>query len=713
MLFEDWLRLLRSRWITICVSMVVAVLGAILITWKTTPLYEASTRLFVSTTPVSGEAYLSEIYAGASFSQERIKSYAALLRGETLHQRTIEKLGPEMSDMTATVKASAETGTVLIDLSVVDESPIRARDFANAMSEEFVVMVEELETREGSTQSFSGVIVEQAATAPETPIEPNKERNIAIGVLVGLVLGITLAILRELFDKTVKHSGPLEAITGAKLIGSIPFDKRREQEPATDFDSEDDARSAEAFRKLRTHIQFLSADNPPRVIVVVSPMPGEGKSTTAINLALALVEAEKSVLLLDADMRRPTLAGRLNLVDSVGLSTVLRGQASLAEVLQESSFPGLTVLAAGETPSNPSELLGSTAASQLFSDVRARFDYVIVNSPPLLAVTDPAVLAVNADGVLLLARFGKSTRGELAHATRNLKDLGASIFGTVFTMVPEASEPYSYSYSYYEDDGDDTAQPKTHPKSPPKSAAATPPPRGSEGGRHRANPKPDQGTDEHRLNEDRLNSVDSGDFNELSVRDGNGSEARTRAEAFATLAGFEVDQLRKRSQEGLTGLTTVPDTLKRLEFALHNPRVPGPYLGVLFCGIDQFEAINTTWGPAFGDIVIATLAMRIRQSVRQGDTVGPIGPAETLVLLPGVHSLDNVTMVAEKIRIRAEEPLHHSGVTIHATISIGASLAIPGESESSLRTRMETAMDAARADGGNRCHSVPVTANSG
>ncbi len=705
-LFEDWLRLLRSRWITICLSLVVTVLGAIVINWKTTPLYEASTRLFVSTTPASAESYLSEIYAGASFSQERIKSYTALLRGETLHQRTIEKLGPEMNDMTATVKASAETGTVLIDLSVVDESPIRARDFANAMSDEFVVMVEELETREGSTTSFSGVIVEQAATAPETPVVPKKERNIAIGVLAGLILGIGLAVTRELFDKTVKNSGPLEQITGAKLLGSIPFDKKRQKEPAANFDSEDDSPTAEAFRKLRTHVQFLSTDNPPRVIVVASAMPSEGKSTTAINLALALVEAGHSVLLLDADMRRPTLAGRVNLVDSVGLSTVLSNQASLDEVLQESSFPGLTVLAAGDTPSNPSELLGSMAAKQLFSDVRARFDYVIVNSPPLLAVTDPAVLAVNADGVLLLARFGKTTRGELAHATRNLKDLGASIFGAVFTMVPEASVPYSYSYGYYDDDGTEQPTPSSDRKSPAKPVTVNPPPPGPERGQHRrANPKTDQGTEA-----DRKNPVDSADFSELSVQNGNGTEASTRAEAFATLAGFEVDQLRKRSQEGLTGLTTIPETLSRLKFALHNPRVPGPHLGVLFCGIDQFEAINTTWGPAFGDIVFATQAMRIRQSVRQGDTVGPIGPHETLVLLPGVHSLDNVTMVAEKIRIRAEEPLHHSGVTIQATISIGATLAIPGESESKLRARAEEAMDAAKQDGGNTCRSVPIPA---
>ena len=177
-----------------------------------------------------------------------------------------------------------------------------------------------------------------------------------------------------------------------------------------------------------------------------------------------------------------------------------------------------------------------------------------------------------------------------------------------------------------------------------------------------------------------------------------------------TLAEFEIDLVRERSREGLTGLTTIPETLDRLKFALDGPRVYGPHLGVLYCGIDHFETINETWGPAFSDIVLATLAMRIRQSVRQGDTVGRIGWDAALLLLPGVHSLDNVAGVAEKIRGRAEEPIHHSGVTIHATLSIGATLAVPGESESTLRARAEAAMDAAKLDGGNKCRSLPAPA---
>ncbi|MGB0971257.1 MAG: recombinase family protein [Mycobacterium sp.] len=181
-------------------------------------------------------------------------------------------------------------------------------------------------------------------------------------------------------------------------------------------------------------------------------------------------------------------------------------------------------------------------------------------------------------------------------------------------------------------------------------------------------------------------------------------------EILATVAEFEIDLLRTRSREGLTGLTTIPETLDRLKFALDSPRVHGPHLGVLLCAIDDFYKIEETWGQAYSNIVLANLAMRMRRSVRQGDTVGRISWDAALILLPGVHSLDNVTLVAEKIRGRAEEPILHSGVTIHATLSIGATLAVPGESESTLRARAEEAMEAAKRDGGNQCRSVPAPA---
>lgn len=454
MSIQDFFKLLRVRWMIVCAATVVAVLGAVVLSLVTTPLYQASTRLFVSTT--SGSS-LSDIYQGNRLSQERVVSYAQLLTGVTLAQRTIDKLGLDMdaSELQENISASAKPETVLIDVSVLDKSPVRARDIANTLSDEFVAMVRELETPESGAAPDARVVVEQRASLPDKPVVPRIKRNLAVGLALGIVAGVGLAVLRDLLDNTVKSRETLEDITGVGLVGSIPMDKDRRKQPAIAFEGDNSA-IAEAFRKLRTNLQFLAVDNPPRVIVVTSSMPHEGKSTTAINIALALAESERSVLLIDGDMRRPTLAKYMDLVGSVGFSTVLSGAASVDDSLQKTRFPGLTVLTSGAIPPNPSELLGSQSARKLLTELRSKFDYVVIDSTPLLAVTDAAILAAAADGVLIMARFGQAKRDQLAHAVGNLESVGAPLLGAVFTMMPvRGRSSYSYSYTYY---GTDAAQ---------------------------------------------------------------------------------------------------------------------------------------------------------------------------------------------------------------------------------------------------------------
>lgn len=458
---QDFVKVLRARWLTVSVTVAVAVLAAVVFSLLTTPLYQASTRLFVST---NGGATLAETYQGNRVSQDRVLSYANLITGETLAQRTIDKLGLDATagELSAKVSANAKLDTVLIDVSVLDESPVRARDIANALSDEFVVMVRELETPDNGAPPSARVVVEQRASIPARPVVPKTARNIAAGFALGLALGLALAVLRDLLDNTVKNRETLEEITGSGIVGSIPLDKERRKHAAISFETDNSA-IAEAFRKLRTNLQFLAVDNPPRVIAVTSSTPSEGKSTTAINIALALAEAENNVLLVDGDMRRPTLHKYLDLVQPVGFSTVLSGQATLDEALQKTSFPGLTVLTSGDIPPNPSELLGSKTAKKLISEMRAEFDYVVVDSTPLLAVTDAAILATCADGVLIMARFGQTKREQLTHAVSNLTDVGVSVLGAVFTMTPtRGGAAYSYNYSYY---GEGTGRKSPRPAS--------------------------------------------------------------------------------------------------------------------------------------------------------------------------------------------------------------------------------------------------------
>lgn len=437
----------------------IGLLGAVAATLLTTPTYQASTRLFVST--AAGDS-LADVYQGTLFSQERVLSYTELLTGETVAQRTIDELnlGMTASELAEKVTATAKPDTVLINVEVSDESAVRARDIANALSDEFVTVARELETPEDGSTPDARVVVEQRATTPNDPITPKTLNNLLTGLAIGAFAGFGLALLRHYLDTTVKLQDELENIASTGLVGTIPVDKSRKLEPAIAFEGDTSA-IAEAFRKLRTNLQFIAVDHPPRVIVIASSAPGEGKSTTAINIASALAEAGHSVCLVDGDMRRPMLAKYLNVVGTVGLTTVLSGAVQLAQALQETSTPGLTVLASGPTPPNPSELLGSVAAKKVLSELRTKFDYVIVDSSPLLAVTDAAILAAAADGVLILARFGHTKRDHLAIAVGNVRDVGAQVLGAVFTMTPPQAQSYDYS-SY----GDRTSQDSSESQSP-------------------------------------------------------------------------------------------------------------------------------------------------------------------------------------------------------------------------------------------------------
>lgn len=438
--------MLRHRWITVCVTAMLTIAAAVSFTLAQTPVYQASTRLFVSTT--SGKT-VSELYNGNRLSQERVLSYTELIMGETLAQRTIDRLGLDMSAATlkTSVAAKSRPDTVLIDVSVRDPSPVRARDIANAISDEFVVMVRELETPNEGASPDARVVVEQRASVPTAPVVPKKLRNLILGILLGTMLGIGLAVLREMLDNTVKTRETLEEVVGTGVVGAIPFDKKLHNEAAIAFETDNSA-TAEAFRKLRTNLQFLSVDNPPRLIVITSTTPSEGKTTTSINIALALAEADHNVVLVDGDLRRPVLASYLGLVGAVGFSTALSGAAPLEEVLQKTKYPRLTVLASGPVPPNPSELLGSQAARNLLEQLRAQFDYVILDSAPLLAVADSAILSTEADGAIIAVRSAKTKRDQLAHAIGTLKDVGAPVLGAILTMMPTRGGG-AYNYQYY------------------------------------------------------------------------------------------------------------------------------------------------------------------------------------------------------------------------------------------------------------------------
>lgn len=448
---RDYIRVLRKRWQFIVLLTVVAVLGAGAASVLATPEYEARTQLFVST-QASGTA--GELLQGSNFTQQRVKSYADVVTSPVVLEPVVSDLGLEETprELAERVSAEAPLDTVLINISVRDASPEQAARIANAVGESFTTVITELEEPTDDGSSPVRISTVDPASVPEAPVSPNTPLNLALGLLVGLALGVGAAVLRETLDTSVRGEDDVREVTDASVLGGIAWDAEAPKRPLIVQSSPHSTR-AEAFRQLRTNLQFVDVANHPRSIVITSSVPGEGKSTTVANLAITMAEAGSRVCLLEGDLRRPMVTQYLGLESSAGLTTVLIGRAELADVIQPWGSGNLHVLPSGRVPPNPSELLGSAAMEKLLHTLEESYDTVIIDAPPLLPVTDAAVLSKLADGAVIVVGSQKINRDQLARAVANLEAVDARLLGVVLNLLPtkgpDAYSYYSYGYASY------------------------------------------------------------------------------------------------------------------------------------------------------------------------------------------------------------------------------------------------------------------------
>lgn len=444
---RDYLRILRTRWMLIVLSGLAGVGAAAALTLASTPQYASSARLFVSTSSADDDAQANQ---GGQFSLQRVKSYANLLTGEVIARRVVERLDldEDPRELASQITATSAIDTVILTIKVTDPSPVRAKRLTDAVAEEFVSYVAELETPPGKDEATIKATIVDPANSPGAPVSPIPERNVAMGLILGLLIGAGIAVLRETLDTTIRSPKQLEELLNAPILGSIGFDTDAVDTPlVTSLDTY--APRTEAFRVLRTNLQFVDPDQQHKVFVITSSLPSEGKTTTAVNLALVLAEGGERVVLIEADLRRPKVAEYLRLESSVGLTTVLAGRAELKDVLQPTSHPRLTMLASGAIPPNPAELLKSKTMASVLDDLRQGFDIVLIDSPPLLPVTDGALLAAHADGALLIVRHGKTTVDQVTAAQDRIESVGAHTAGVILTMVKaSATDAYGYGYGY-------------------------------------------------------------------------------------------------------------------------------------------------------------------------------------------------------------------------------------------------------------------------
>ncbi|MBM7783840.1 polysaccharide biosynthesis tyrosine autokinase [Tenggerimyces flavus] len=445
---REYLRTIRKQWLILTICAALAVAAAAILVLRTTPVYAAKTTLFVSVTQTEDSA--ASAYQGGLFSQQRAKSYTDLVSGESVTTAVIQDLNLQMkpSELAAKVKAKVVPDTVLLDITVTDTDPRRAQALAAAVSSQFAKFVTELERPSPDSPSPIKATVIDAPEVPTSPIAPTPTRTLGLGLVLGLAFGVAIAVLRESLDNSIKTPDVLSARTGAPTLAVIAHDQEAATNPLV-VQIEPRSPRAEAFRQLRTNLQFIDVDRSPKTIVLTSSVPSEGKTTTTCNLALTLAQAGQRVILVEGDVRRPRVGEYLGIESAVGLTSVLIGRVDPEDAIQPWGDIPLEVLASGPIPPNPSELLQSRAMQLLLKELDKRADVILIDAPPLLPVTDAALLARQADGAVLIVRHGKTTGDQVEQAIGNLAKVDARLLGTVLNMAPaKGPEAYTYGYGY-------------------------------------------------------------------------------------------------------------------------------------------------------------------------------------------------------------------------------------------------------------------------
>lgn len=429
---RSYARALRRSWWLI---VVVAILGAAIgygYSKAQTRRYASHLTFWVATPTLNGQ----DANASNQFAQERAASYAALLTSDSLAERVIANARLKMSPsvLTREITASAELNTILVDVTITDPSPDRAYRIGQSIGAEFPKLVDDLDNRSSAGGSAVSLQVVSGPTRSNVPVSPRTRLNVLLGAALGLLIGLALAVLRETLDVSVRAAETMRELTGAPMLGSIPYTSTVRNQPLVLQDATYSAR-AEALRQLRTNLQFIDAAHPARIIVITSAVAGEGKSLVAVNLALVTAEAGRSVAVVEADMRKPRISELLGLDGTVGLSTVLAGQVNYEDAVQRWGTNHLDVLSSGLPPPNPSELLNGARMTELIAGLRGRYDMVIIDTPPLVPVTDAAVIAAQVDGAVLVIRHGRTRRGHLRSAIAALNAVHARLLGNVMNMT--------------------------------------------------------------------------------------------------------------------------------------------------------------------------------------------------------------------------------------------------------------------------------------
>lgn len=444
MSFVEYLVLLQRRW-RIWVSMIlVGLLAAVAFNSFAEQKFTAVATSFVAVADATNSGP-GEIFQGSQFTVQRMASYSALSSSPQVLEPVIDDLDLDVTvrDLRERVNVTSPADSVLLKVSVEDTEPVRAARIADEVSRQLGLMIERLETPRGRAASWVKVTLTQPAEIPVEASSPRVLLNLLLGLVTGAAIGLLLALLRHNFDSRLKTVDDIRAITNVAPLGSTILTRNGRRDPLVAMDRR--SLAAERYRTIRTALKFADVDHELHHFVVSSPMPGEGKSTVASNLAISWAQAGASVCLVDAGLRRPMISSMFDIESTAGLSDVLVGDVELDDVLASWNSGMLTILPAGSLPPDPAALLGSDSMAHLVAELRSRFDIVIYDSDPMIAVTDAVVLSRAVDGMVMVVRSGSTTRDHLSSALEMAREARVRVLGTVHfgvTVHGRATHPY-------------------------------------------------------------------------------------------------------------------------------------------------------------------------------------------------------------------------------------------------------------------------------
>lgn len=439
---DQFWSLLRQR-LALAVAIFLLVAGGVA-AWSLTrtPIYAATADVYITIDPSGSKGTL---YQDSQYALDKVRTYTNIAITPTVLTPVGERLGLDAATtaaLTDVVSTTNPEGTSIIEITAQDPSASRAADIANGVAQQLSPTIRTLEPTQSAASVKASVV--RSALPATSPIFPRNTLNILLGVLAGLLAGVGTAVAVGRIDTTIRNAGDMESLTGAAPLGRVGFDRTAKTKPTVALNSQSEI--TEDYRSVRARLAFASADKPLKRILVTSALPGEGKSTVTVNLATVLAQSGAKVCLVEGDVRRPKLSQILGLENAVGLTDVLVGKHALNQALVPWGGDLMTVLPAGTNPPDPTELFASQHMRDLMDELGSRFDYVIIDTPPLLAVADASVIGTVTDGAILVARHGKVSRSKVQQALAALRASDTKLIGTVLNGVPRTGGERRYSY---------------------------------------------------------------------------------------------------------------------------------------------------------------------------------------------------------------------------------------------------------------------------